>query len=52
VLDGPYPDTRGQLGGCLVIEAESLAAAMPWAMRRPCVETGTVELRPVLPMQE
>jgi hypothetical protein len=51
VLDGPYPETREQLGGLLVVEVADMAEALRWAETCPCAPTGTVELRPILPMQ-
>lgn len=51
VLDGPYAETREQLGGYVVIEVVDLDAAAAWAARCPCAATGTVEVRPVMPME-
>lgn len=50
VQDGPYADTKEQLGGMFVIEAASLDEAMTWAARCPAALTGCVEVRPVLSM--
>lgn len=50
VEDGPYADTREQLGGLFLIEAGSLDEALEWAARCPAAATGAVEVRPVLPM--
>lgn len=50
VQDGPYADTKEQLGGFMLIEAETLDAALEWAARCPAAASGTVEVRPVLPM--
>jgi hypothetical protein len=47
VLDGPYADTKEQLGGYYVIEAPDLDAAIQWAARCPASSYGTVEVRPV-----
>ncbi len=47
VLDGPYAETKEQVGGFYLIEAESLAAAQDWAARCPAAGHGTVELREV-----
>ena len=47
VQDGPYADTREQLGGFYVIEADSLDAAVEWARKCPTAQTGVVEVRPV-----
>jgi len=47
VLDGPYADTKEQLGGFHIIEVPDLDAAIAWAGRSPTALHGTVELRPV-----
>lgn len=50
VLDGPYADTKEQLGGYFLIEAADLDAALAWAARCPTASHGVVELRPIWPM--
>jgi hypothetical protein len=50
VLDGPYIDSKEQLGGYYLIEAPDLDAALGWAARCPGASHGTVEVRPVWPM--
>ncbi len=52
VQDGPYADTKEQLGGFAVIEADSLEDALTWAERCPAASSGAVEVRPVQPMSE
>ena len=52
VQDGPYADTKEQLGGFAIIEAESLDDALAWAERSPAAASGAVEVRPVQPMTE
>jgi hypothetical protein len=47
VLDGPYADTREQLGGFYVIEAADLDAATDWAARCPASAYGPIEIRPL-----
>jgi len=47
VLDGPYADTREQLGGAYVIEVDDLDAAIAWALRSPTAMHGVVEVRPL-----
>ena len=49
IHDGPFADTKEQLGGFCVIEVDSLDAALDWAAKAPCAEAGSVEVRPVLP---
>ncbi|MBN9154852.1 MAG: YciI family protein [Microbacterium sp.] len=46
VQDGPFADTKEQLGGTFVIEVPDLDAALDWAGRAPSVEWGAVEVRP------
>ena len=50
VLNGPYADSREQLGGYFLIEAPDLDAALSWAARCPGASHGTVEVRPVWQM--
>ncbi|MBV9077581.1 MAG: YciI family protein [Methylobacteriaceae bacterium] len=45
VQDGPYADTKEQLGGFFLIEVPDLDAALGWAARAP---NGVIEVRPVL----
>jgi hypothetical protein len=47
VLDGPYADTKEQLGGFHIIEAPDLDAAIAWAARSPTALHGVVEVRPI-----
>lgn len=48
VTDGPFMETREQLGGYFMVEAGSLEEAMDIARRIPAARKGTVEVRPVL----
>jgi hypothetical protein len=48
VTDGPFAETREQLGGYFLIDAKDLDAAMNVAARIPAAEKGTVEIRPVI----
>jgi hypothetical protein len=48
VTDGPFAETREQLGGYFLIDAEDLDAAMNVAVRIPAAQKGTVEIRPVI----
>lgn len=50
VLDGPYVDSKEQLGGYYLIEAPDLDAALGWAARCPGAGHGTIEVRPVWSM--
>ena len=47
VLDGPYVDSKEQLGGFHIIEVADLDAAISWAARSPTALHGVVEVRPV-----
>jgi hypothetical protein len=47
VLDGPYADSKEQLGGFHIIEVPDLDAAISWAARSPTALHGVVEVRPV-----
>jgi hypothetical protein len=47
VLDGPYTDSKEQLGGYYIIEVPDLDAALAWAARCPTTGHGVVEVRPL-----
>jgi len=47
VLNGPYAETREQLGGYYLIEVADLDAALSWAARCPGASYGKVEVRPL-----
>ena len=46
--DGPFAETKEQLGGFYLIEARDLNEALQIAARIPTVKTGTIEVRPVV----
>jgi hypothetical protein len=46
--DGPFAETKEQLGGYYLIEAESLDEAIEWAAKIPSAKGGTIEVRPVV----
>ena len=48
VTDGPFAETREQLGGYYLIDAKDLDEAMSIAERVPVSKVGTIEIRPVL----
>ncbi|MEP6792468.1 MAG: YciI family protein [Ramlibacter sp.] len=50
VLNGPYAETREQLGGYYMIDVPDLDAALSWAARCPGAGHGTMEVRPVWAM--
>ena len=47
VLDGPFAETKEQLGGYYLIDVPDLDAALSWASRCPGARYGTVEVRPI-----
>jgi len=47
IHDGPYANTKEQLGGFTLLELPSLDAALEWAARCPAAAYGAVEVRPV-----
>ena len=48
VTDGPFAETREQLGGYFLIEASDLDQAIAIAARIPIARSGTIEIRPVV----
>lgn len=48
VTDGPFAETREQLGGYYLVEARDLNEAISIAARVPGARKGTVEVRPVM----
>ena len=48
VTDGPFAETREQLGGYYLVDAKNLDEAISIAARIPAAKWGTVEVRPVL----
>lgn len=47
VKDGPFADTKEQIGGYYLIEAVDLDSALKWASKCPGARHGTIEVRPV-----
>jgi hypothetical protein len=47
VLDGPYAESKEQLGGYFMIDVADLDAAISWAARCPAASHGVVEVRPL-----
>jgi hypothetical protein len=50
VLNGPYAETKEQLGGYYLIEAADLDSALSWAARCPGAQFGAIEVRPIASM--
>ncbi|AZZ82324.1 MULTISPECIES: YciI family protein [Gordonia] len=46
VQDGPFADTKEQLGGTIVIDVDDLDAAIDWASQAPPIDWGVIEIRP------
>jgi hypothetical protein len=47
ITDGPFADTKEQLGGFYLINAETLDEAIEWAKQLSAIDNSTVEVRPV-----
>ena len=52
VHDGPYAETKEQLGGYYVIDVADLDAALHWARKIPLHADGVIEVRPSIPGTE
>jgi len=50
--NGPFADSKEQLGGFYMIEADNLDDALEWAARCPAASYGKVEVRPVWNIEE
>lgn len=48
VTDGPFAETKEQLGGFYVLECKGLDEALEWAARCPAATDGCIEIRPVI----
>ncbi|HSM86597.1 MAG TPA: YciI family protein [Candidatus Limnocylindrales bacterium] len=48
LTDGPFAETREQLGGYYLVEAKDLDEAMEWAARIPSARWGSIEVRPLV----
>ena len=47
LTDGPFAETREQLGGVLIFDCKDLDEAVMWATRVPDAQNGCIELRPL-----
>lgn len=52
VQDGPFADTKEQIGGFFIIDVADLDTALDWASRCPAASNCAVEVRPLLLMDE
>jgi hypothetical protein len=50
VVDGPYAETKEQLGGYYLIDVPDLDAALSWAASCPGAQVGSIEVRPIWPI--
>ena len=48
LTDGPYAETKEQLGGYYLLECKDLDDALNWAARIPEAKTGAIEVRPIM----
>ena len=48
--DGPFAETKEQIGGYYILDCEDLDDAVEWAAKIPSAKTGGVEVRPLLKM--
>lgn len=48
IVDGPFSDTKEQLGGYFFIEADSFEDAVKWAELCPASKYGAIEIRPIV----
>ena len=48
VIDGPFAETKEQLGGFYIIDAKDLDEAIAWGARIPGAKWGSIEVRPVM----
>lgn len=51
VVDGPFAETREQLGGYFIVDATDLDDAISIAARIPAAKKGTVEVRPLVELE-
>ena len=47
MLDGPFAETKEQIGGFYIIDVPDMATALDWASRCPATGHGAVEVRPL-----
>ena len=50
VTDGPFAETKEQLGGYYLLDVDGIEAALDWARKLPLAADASVEVRPVIPM--
>jgi len=50
--DGPFADTKEQLGGIYVVDVKDLNEAIAWAAKIPDARNGSIEIRPLMNVPE
>ncbi|MEO0604035.1 MAG: YciI family protein [Myxococcota bacterium] len=50
--DGPFAETKEQLGGFYLIDVADADEALAWARRLPTVDYGSVEVRPIMALPD
>jgi hypothetical protein len=48
--DGPFAETKEQLGGFYIVDVDTIDEAIEWAARIPAADRGSIEVRPVMPI--
>jgi hypothetical protein len=48
LTDGPFAETKEQLGGFYMVECDTLDQAIEWAAKIPGASTGSIEVRPIM----
>jgi hypothetical protein len=52
VTDGPFAETKEQLGGYYLLECKDLDEAIEWAAKIPGAQSGSIEVRPIMEFSE
>jgi hypothetical protein len=52
LTDGPFADTKEQLGGIYVVDVKDLDEAIAWASKIPDARAGSIEIRPLMNVPE
>ena len=52
VIDGPFAETKEQLGGYYLLECKDLDEAIEWAAKIPGARSGSIEVRPIMEFNE
>ena len=52
LIDGPFAETKEQLGGYYLLECKDLDEALGWAAKIPSERYGTIEVRPVMVFED